>query len=79
MDRPWRRPHGREARNEQRKLRGSLFNAMAMALLIAAVAGPFVNPALETTLDLPERVLMGASGWLLHLLARRMVRDIEDK
>ncbi len=35
----WRAPVGREARNEQRKLRGSLVNAVALTMIIAALVG----------------------------------------
>ena len=78
-DWPWRAPAGREARNEQRKLRAAIANAVAIALVIAAFVGPFVNPALEGALSLLDRVLMFAAGGLAHFLACRLVRDIEDR
>lgn len=69
----------REGRNEQRKLRGALFNAFAITLIVTALVGPLINPALAPSLGVVERFAMGLGGWLLHLFARRVVRGMEDK
>lgn len=79
LARAFRAPQTREGRNEQRKLRGALFNALAITMIVAALVGPFVNPVLSSTLTLPDRILIAVGGWMFHLLARRMVRDMEDK
>ena len=76
---PWRAPRGREARNEQRKLRAAVANAVAIALAVAAFAGPFINPALAGVLSLPDRVLMLLGAALAHLLACWFVRDLGDR
>lgn len=78
-DLPWRAPRGREARNEQRKLRAAIANAVSIALVIAAFVGPFINPALAGVLSLPDRALMFLGGALAHLLACWFVRDVEDR
>ncbi len=75
----WLRPAAREARNEQTKLRGALINAVAIALMIAALAGPFLNPDLAMTLDAASRIIMGGAGLAAHLAARFAVRGMEDK
>jgi len=73
------RQPGREARNEQRKLTASLLNAIAILLVGAATAGPFVNPALADPLKPLTHFSMFFMGGLVHLIARRWVPDIEDK
>lgn len=78
-DRPWLPPKGREARNEQHKLRAAFVNAMAITLFVTAIAGPAINPVLAEALQLPERVLMAAFGAGLHLFASWILRAIEDK
>lgn len=79
MDRPWRAPRGREARNEQRKLRGVIANTLAITLFITAFAGPYINPSLESALSMEERFGMAILAVLAHYLARFFVRGIEDK
>lgn len=78
-DFPWRAPGGREARNEQRKLRGVIANTLAITLLITAFAGPYINPTLEQTLSAGERIGMAFLGVMAHYLARFFVRGMEDK
>lgn len=73
------RQPGREARNEQRKLTANLLNAIAILLVGAATAGPFVNPALADALKPLTQFFMFLMGGLVHLIARHWVRDIEDK
>jgi len=70
---------GREARNEHRKLTANLLNAIAILLVGAATAGPFVNPALVDTLKPLTQFFMFSVSGGVHLIARRWVRDIEDK
>lgn len=73
---PWRRSRTREGRNEQRKLHGALFNALAITLIVSALVAPFINPNLAGVLALADRIAMAVAGWLFRLLARRPVRDI---
>jgi hypothetical protein len=75
---PWSPPRTREGRNKQRDLLGGLFNAVAIALLVTAVAGPEINPAL-TNLSWMERIRFAFFAVLVHLFARRLVRDMEDR
>jgi len=75
----WRRAHSREGRNEQRKLRASLLNAIAITMLVAALIGPYVNPALGDSLMLADRLFLFGIGVAVHLLAALAVRDMEDK
>lgn len=70
---------GRDARNEHHKLTANLRNAIAILLVGAATAGPFVNPALADTLKPLTQFFMFLVGGLVHLIARRRVGDIEDK
>lgn len=78
-DRFWLPALSREARNEQRKLGGNLANAVAITMLVAALLGPYVNPALAATLDLTARLAMAGGALVAHLLARTLVRGMEDK
>jgi hypothetical protein len=48
-------------------------------MLVAALVGPYVNPALATTLDLTARLAMTGGALVAHLLARILVRGMEDK
>lgn len=74
-----RRPATREARNEQRKLRASLLNAIAITMLVAALIGPYVNPVLADRLALADRIFLFGIGVAVHLLAALAVRAMEDK
>ena len=76
---PWRRPLGREARNEQRKLRAAAFNAVAIAATIAATIGPIVTPALAEALTPAPRLALGLVAIAAHLFASFLVRDMEDR
>jgi hypothetical protein len=78
-DRPWRTPAGREARNEQRKLRAAIANGVGIALIVGALIAPLINPATSSQLSPVLRAIMLLGGWLAHLLACRFVRDIEDR
>lgn len=42
----WPSALGREAGNEQRKLRAGIANGVAIALLITGFVGPYINPTL---------------------------------
>ena len=75
----WRKSQSREGRNEQRKLRANVANALAITLVVSAVVGPYVNPALAVSLTAAVRLVMLAGGVLVHLFAARLVRDMEDK
>lgn len=75
----WRKSFSREGRNEQRKLRANIANAMAITLIVAAVVGPYVNPVLAGSLTAAVRIVMLGAGLLVHLFAARLVRDMEDK
>ena len=75
----WRKSLTREGRNEQRKLRGNIANALAITLIVAAVVGPYVNPALASSLTSAVRLVMLVAGVIVHLFAARLVRDMEDR
>ncbi|MBL8550668.1 MAG: hypothetical protein JNJ73_11850 [Hyphomonadaceae bacterium] len=79
MNAPWLPPLAREARNEQRKLRGAAVNALAIAVAITAFVGDFVNPVAAQLLSLPIRMGLGLLAGGLHLFACFLVRDIEDR
>ena len=79
MKRYLRKAQGREARNEQRKLTANLFNALAIALVVTGLAGPFLNPVIASELGAVERIGMLAIGALIHICARLWLHDIEDK
>ncbi|MGD9813931.1 MAG: hypothetical protein AB7Q23_07680 [Hyphomonadaceae bacterium] len=74
-----RRSPSREARNEQRKLRGSLVNAIAITMIVAALVVPYVNPLMAERLGLTDRVFLFFVGALMHLFAAYVVRDMEDR
>jgi hypothetical protein len=73
------RPASREARNEQVKLTAAYVNAVAIALLVTAVAGSVLNPALEATLTLEGRATMAFLSLMAHIIARRVLRLVEDR
>ncbi len=79
MNEPWTPPTGREARNEQRKLRAGVANGLAAAVAAVAILGDLINPAVADQLSDAIRLGMALLAWLLHLLATWFVRDIEDK
>lgn len=60
-------PSGREARNEQRKLRAAIANAIAIALVAGSLAADFINPVLAGSLSGPDRLAMLLFGGILHL------------
>jgi hypothetical protein len=68
---PWSPPPGREAWDEQAKLRGNLLNAAAIAFFIAAVAGPLLNANFPS--EGPVRFGLFVFSWIFHLLARFVV------
>lgn len=74
----WRKPDTREGRNKQRDLLAGVVNAVAIALVVTASAGPEINPALGE-LGMAARLRFVFLAVLAHLLARRIVRDMEDK
>ncbi|NWG54445.1 MAG: hypothetical protein HXY28_12060 [Hydrogenophilaceae bacterium] len=75
----WRRPAGREARNEQRKLRAGLFNAFAIAVGVVALFGDIINPAAAATLTPLVWIGLVMLAGALHLFAARLVRDMEAR
>lgn len=75
---PERKP-GREARNEQRKLRAGFVQTVGLAFFISGFAAPFFNADLASDLNALERMGLCLVGLLSHLAATRIVRDIEDK
>jgi len=75
----FRAPDGREARNEQRKLRAGIANAFAIAVGAVALFGEFLNPDAAALLTPVSRAGLVLLAWTLHLLAAWFVRDIEDK
>ncbi|MDX2238189.1 MAG: hypothetical protein NW203_11560 [Hyphomonadaceae bacterium] len=79
MNEPWSAPLGREARNEQRKLRGAAFNAVAITLVATALVGDLINPVAAEQLSVPVRLGMVVLGWCAHLFACLLVRDMEDR
>lgn len=70
---------GREARNEQRKLRAQFVQAVGLAFFISGFAAPFFKAALAADLNAVERMGLCLIGLFAHLAAARIVRDIEDK
>jgi FtsH-binding integral membrane protein len=79
LRRVFRASASREGRNEQRKLRAGVANALAVTLIVAGVVGPYVNPMLAASLTPAVRLVMLAAGVLVHLFAARLVRDMEDR
>jgi hypothetical protein len=77
-DDPWERPRSREARNEQTKLRGALLNAVAIALLVTAVAGSHINPALAESLSMPQRIWFALLAGGAHLASPFVVWRINE-
>ena len=78
-DRPWKTPGGREARNDQRKLRAAVPNAVAIGAVVTAIIGPSINPTLSGELTVIERFVLALVGIFAHLLASFLVRDMEDR
>ncbi len=74
----WRQPGTREARNEQRKLRGGVFNAVAIGAVVTGLIGPWINPALEALTPF-QRAGLVLLGYLAHLVGCVLVREMEDK
>lgn len=74
-----RTPEGREARNEQRKLRAAVFNALAIAIAATAFVGDLINPDVAASLSTPIRFGMVMLAGALLLLACWLVRDMEDR
>lgn len=72
-------PSGREARNEQWKLRAALINALSIALGLTGLFGPYINPTSLGDITIAERATLLAIGTILHLFATLLVHDIEDK
>jgi hypothetical protein len=79
VNEPWTPALGREARNEQRKLRAGVANALAAAVAAVAILGDLLNPAVADQLSNVIRLGMALLAWLLHLLATWFVRDMEDR
>jgi len=64
LDRFWRRPPTREARNEQKKALAALSNALAVTMMATGLVGPSINPLLAQSLTLPDRALLVIGGVL---------------
>lgn len=79
LDRFWRRPATREARNEQKKALAGVFNAIAIAMAIAGVIGPWINPELSASLSPIERIGLIFGAGLAHLGVRAILWTLEDK
>ncbi|MBI1188569.1 MAG: hypothetical protein GC206_14765 [Alphaproteobacteria bacterium] len=74
-----RTPDGREARNEQRKLRAAIANAFAIAVGAVALFGQFLNPTAAEYLTPASRAGLVLLALALHLFAAWLVRDMEDR
>ncbi|HBB56245.1 MAG TPA: hypothetical protein DCZ49_08695 [Hyphomonadaceae bacterium] len=74
-----RRTPGRDARNEQRKFTGAFVNAVAIALFVAGLFGPIIDPVRMGNLAPESRIFLVTMGLIAHFLARFAVRGIEDK
>jgi putative exporter of polyketide antibiotics len=72
-------PAGRDARNEQWKLRAALVNALSIALVLTGLFGPYINPASLGQVTILDRIVLLGIGGLLHLFATLLVHGIEDK
>lgn len=75
----WRMAPTREARNEQKKAGAAFLNAMAIALFVAGLFGPALNPALEGSLTPFERLVLVFGGIVGHILVRMVLWSVEDK
>lgn len=75
----WRQADAREARNEQRKLRAGIANAVAIGGIVTGLIGPAINPTLIGELSILERAALVFFGVLAHLWASLLVRNVEDK
>ncbi len=79
LDRFWRRPPTREGRNEQKKALAAIFNALAITTLATGLVGPSINPALEASLGLSDRLSLVGSGIVAHIVARAILWSLEDR
>ncbi len=79
LDRFWRRPPRREARNEQKKALAAIFNALAITTLATGLVGPSINPVLEASLSFSDRLTLVASGVTAHIVARAILWSLEDR
>lgn len=79
LDRFWRRPPTREARNEQKKALAALFNALAITMVATGLVGPSLNPILEASLAWADRLALVAGGVVAHIVARALLWSLEDR
>jgi hypothetical protein len=70
----------KNARNERRKITATLLNAMAASWLSGALLVPHLHELghFQSWHSWAALVVIGAVALLLHSLARRAVRDLED-
>jgi hypothetical protein len=72
-------PAGRDARNEQWKLRAALINALSITLIVTGLFGPYINPSSLGGVSVIERSVLLGMGVILHIFATFLVRAIEDR
>jgi preprotein translocase subunit Sss1 len=70
-------PPGKTARNEQRKLTASSWNAIGLAFVAIGFVQPVVNNDLSLTAA-AKLVLVGMVGYILHQHAKRLLARLED-
>lgn len=69
-----------KGRDEQRKLRAAFLNNLAVATAVAAFLRPLVKLTEGVSLtagDAAALLILGLSGYMLHMLARFEVRRME--
>ncbi len=79
LDRFWRRPPTREARNEHKKALASLTNAFAITMIATGLVGPLINPALGGSLSPSDRAWLVVTGVAAHIVVRAILWSLEDR
>jgi hypothetical protein len=75
---------GKTARNEQKKLRATFCNGLAIAIVMAAIYVPLLGfylggpKSFDATIALPVEGVAGIIALFFHLAGVRALADLED-